>query len=144
MRIPKPKFTLRQLILFTAFTCLYLALWRQTKYQGYCDFEDAFGHTCYSSPMPLVLIGIDPHSRFDDTGPIRIGSLVIPAENRRAAGIGRSRRLVNTFRCYVWLFGHTYRTPVTYERPMPMLMLTPGSVLIPEEEEEPLLGTLQT
>ena len=137
MRIPKPRFTVRQLVVLTALVCLYLSMWRQTKLQGYRDFEEAFGRPCHGSPLPFVLVSLkefDPYEGFE-----------LPAEVMKGAGISRGQPIVNTYRCYLWMFSRPYRTSITYERPR---QTTPGLTItsrtITTEEPEPTLGTTVT
>jgi len=88
MTMPRPKFSVRSLLIVLTLTCVYLSLWSATRSRGVRDVEQRFAFIGMpaSSPAPL-LVGINDEVQS-----------------------GWYAQEVRTY--YVWIFGYTMKLPL--------------------------------
>lgn len=88
VRVPRPEFTVRSLLMVLTLTCVYLSLWSVTRSRGVRDVEQRFAFIGLpaSSPAPL-LVGINDEVQS-----------------------GWYAQEVRTY--YVWMFGYTIKLPL--------------------------------
>ena len=101
MKLWRPQFSLRTLLVLVTLTCAYFAAWEVTKRYGVRTLEAEVTNFGASSPMPFVVrITTERQSE------------ILRAKNGSQTITGN---VVSTRKLFVWVFGWNVQTPIEWE-----------------------------